>query len=106
MWARPSPDDAISPRSRRARRRTRSEDPCAAGDNDGFIHETLEEIRSSKRHSTSARLSDTEIDELLLALRRQAAAPNMALLLYRFNLRRVQIYFSALIPLNNFGSIL
>ncbi len=78
LWARP---EAGATRRACARpRRTRSEDSRAES---GFIEETLEEIRR-KRHSSSARLTDTEIDQLLSTLRRQDGGPGPAAILGRY----------------------
>ena len=65
LWLRPEPTDDVQ---RRCARRTRSEDSRAGGND--FIEETLEEVRR-KRRSSSARLTDTEIDQLLADLRRE-----------------------------------
>ncbi len=66
-WSQTTEDAPRRPR----RRRTRSEDPLSGGGG-GLVQDTLAKIRSGgQRHSTSARLTNAEIDQLIMSLRRQ-----------------------------------
>jgi hypothetical protein len=66
-WSHTTEDAPRKPR----RRRTRSEDPLSGGAG-SLVQDTLAKIRNSgQRHSTSARLTNAEIDQLIMSLRRQ-----------------------------------
>ncbi len=79
LWSHTTEDAPRVPR----RRRTRSEDPLSGGGS-GLVQDTLAKIRrSGQRHSTSARLSNAEIDQLIMSLRRQNEGRTLYIIIRR-----------------------
>jgi hypothetical protein len=78
-WSHTTEDAPRAPR----RRRTRSEDPLSGGGG-GLVQDTLAKIRrNGQRHSTSARLTNDEIDQLIMSLRRQNEGRTLKMIIRR-----------------------